>query len=181
MANFIKNINKIKEGSILGMTIYDEKGRELLSAGSELTVTKIQKIKDVGIEYIHIENKSIDLETLKNSKRFYESSEETRELTKEIYDDIIEKSNINIKKYKEVIAGIFDDILSKDGIILNLNNLKSFDDYYFEHAINSTVLAIATCLILGLNRKLIENIAIGTIIHDIGYTAVPDELLRKKS
>ncbi len=180
MANFIKNINRINEGSILGMTIYDEKGRELLSAGSELTATKIKKIKDVGIEYIHIENKSIDLETIKNSKRFYESSQETRELTKEIYDDIIEKSDINIKKYKEVISGIFDDILSKDGIILNLNNLKSFDEYYFEHAINSTVLAVATCLILGLNRRLIENIAIGTIIHDIGYTAVPTELLRKE-
>ena len=180
MANFIKNINKISEGDILGMTIYDEKGRELLSIGSTLTTSRIQKMKDVGIEYVHIENKRLDLDALKNSKRFYKSSEETRELTREIYDDIIDKSNVNIKKYKEVISGIFDDILSKDGIILNLNNLKSFDEYYFEHAINSTVLAVATCLILGLNRQLIENIAIGTIIHDIGYMAVPPELLRKE-
>lgn len=181
MANYIKYIDKIEEGSILGKTIYDELGRELLSNGTILTKHKIDKIKDVGVEYVHIENKKVDLQTLKNSRRFYESSEETKELTKEIYQDILEESNINIKKYKEVIEGIFDDILSKDGIILNLNNLKSFDDYLFEHAINSTVLAVATCLILGLNRKLIENIAIGTIIHDIGYMALPDELLHKKN
>jgi HD-GYP domain-containing protein (c-di-GMP phosphodiesterase class II) len=182
MAIIIKSISELTEGQILGKAIFDENGNELLSNGTELSKRMIDKIEKVGIDYVHVVNNVIDLFDRKEEKatRFYESTEKTKKLTKEIISDIIDDDTINLAKYKKVINGIFNDILTKDAIILNLDNLKSLSEYYFEHAINSTVLAVGTCLVLGLNRNLIEKIAMGIIIHDVGYNGVPKELLNKK-
>jgi HD-GYP domain-containing protein (c-di-GMP phosphodiesterase class II) len=182
MAIVIKSVSELTEGQILGKAIFDENGNELLSNGTELSKRMIGKIGNVGIDYVHIMDNVIDLFDRKEEKvtRFYESTERTKKLTKEIISDIINDDTINLVKYKKVIRGIFNDILTKDAIILNLDNLKSLSEYYFEHAINSTVLAVGTCLVLGLNRNLIEKIAMGIIIHDIGYNGVPKELLSKK-
>ena len=190
MAVEIKSIDKLIEGQILGKTLFDENGNELLAEGTKLSERMINKLENMGIEYVHIFNNVINLFSDKEEKekenekeketRFYESTEKTKKLTKEIFTDIVNDNTMNLSKYKVVIDEIFTDILKKDAIILNLENLKSLNEYYFEHAINSTVLAIGTCLILGLNRNLTEKIAMGIIIHDIGYKGIPEELLTKK-
>jgi len=183
MAIVIKPVTELVEGQILGKAIFDEKGNELLAINTELSKKMINKIGNVGIDYVHIREKVIKLfQEYKNDEetRFYESTKKTKELTKEIIKDIVDDAAVNLQKYKEVIDEIFSDILNKDAIILNLDNLKSLSEYYFEHAINSTVLAVGTCMVLGLNRNLIRKIAMGIIIHDIGYKGVPNELLSKK-
>lgn len=184
MAVEIKSIDELIEDQVLGKTLFDENGNELLSEGTKLSERMINKLENLGIEYVHIFNNVINLFDDKEEKeketRFYESTEKTKKLTKEIFNDIVDDSAINLSKYKVVIDEIFTDILKKDAIILNLENLKSLNEYYFEHAINSTVLAVGTCLVLGLNRKLTEKIAMGIIIHDIGYKGIPEELLTKK-
>jgi len=183
MGIVIKSVTDLIEGQILAKAIFDENGNELLVADTKLSKRMITKIENVGIDYVHIKEKVVELfETEKDpaENRFYESTEKTKKITKEIINDIIYDSTINLEKYKQVIDEIFVEILDMDAIILNLDNLKSLSEYYFEHAINSTVLAVGTCMVLGLNRDLIRKIAMGIIIHDIGYEKVPNELLTKK-
>lgn len=183
MLSVIQEVSDLKEGEILAKPIYDEMGMELLAKGTKISKRMIEKIEDLGITYIYImKNKENDISDndKKKMSRVYKSNIETKSKIKEIYKEVVEDSSINLEKYKEIIDEIFKDILDKDAIILNLGNLKNLNEYYFEHAINSTVLAMATCLVLGLNRRLIENISIGILLHDIGYITVPNELLNKK-
>jgi len=183
MGIVIKSVNDLIEGEILGKAIFDENGNELLVVDTKLSKRMINKIENVGVDYVHIKVKVVELfetEKTPEENRFYESTEKTKETTKKIISDILNDSTINLEKYKQVIDDIFVEILDMDAIILNLDNLKSLSEYYFEHAINSTVLAIGTCMVLGLNRVLIQKIAMGIIIHDIGYEKVPNELLSKK-
>jgi len=55
-------ISFVKEGTILGKDIYDEKGRILLSKGTSLRDRYIKKIKSLGIYSIYIMDEYSDVE-----------------------------------------------------------------------------------------------------------------------
>ena len=177
----IKSVEELEEGMVLARPIYNRFGNILLEKGQELNNKHIEKILNNNIDYVHIDDEVVDINDLNDSKqdKFYETKKETKKEVKDIFKNIVENKYIELSKYEKVINEILEDILSKDGLIVNINNLKDLSQYYYEHAINSTVLAVATSLVLGLNRKSIKKIAIGTLIHDIGYINVPKELLNK--
>jgi len=64
--------------------------------------------------------------------------------------------------------------------MINMVDLKGFDEYTFEHSINVTVLAILMGNYLDYNRKKLVKIGTGSILHDIGKSMVPDDILNKK-
>ena len=82
MAVEIKSIDELIEGQILGKTLFDENGNELLAEGTKLSERMINKLENMGIEYVHIFDNVINLFDNKKEKekeaRFYESTEKTR-------------------------------------------------------------------------------------------------------
>lgn len=86
---------------------------------------------------------------------------------------------INIAKTKRVVQELINRIIEDEAAIVELTSLRSFDDYTYVHSVNVCVLSLILGFHLGLERKALSNLGVGALMHDIGKSKLPIELVNK--
>ncbi len=87
--------------------------------------------------------------------------------------------SIETQSAKEVVGHMVDEVTENQDAILNLMNIKSFDDYTFTHNIN---VATISCLIgqqIGLSHDQLKELGMGGLLHDVGKLKIPLAILNK--
>ncbi|HIJ60003.1 MAG TPA: HD-GYP domain-containing protein [Nitrospirae bacterium] len=97
---------------------------------------------------------------------------------KSILDD--PRSGKNIAKTAEVVNNMIDNILENKDSIYDMLSLRNFDYYTYTHSVNVSVLSIGLGIELGLKRNEIEKLGTGAMLHDIGKSTIPHEVLNKQ-
>ena len=99
-----------------------------------------------------------------------------------VHDTVDKASNqdkVNIARSKRAVQNLIDIIVEDESALLEMTALKSFDDYTYVHSVNVCVLSLVLGYHLGLDRKTISDLGVGALIHDIGKTSLPVELVNK--
>jgi HD-GYP domain-containing protein (c-di-GMP phosphodiesterase class II) len=73
-----------------------------------------------------------------------------------------------------------EELLSKKNILVNLVDIKSMDNYTYQHSVNVAVLSLILGLRLKLNRIELQDLCIGALVHDIGKILTPKSILLKE-
>jgi len=190
-------INCIKEGSYLAKSIYDLDGRVLLAKGVKLTSKIIEKAEIIGIMslYVNDEYSSNEIEDIikpelrqKAIKAIVDSFKDSMKFRKYPVDNKY-KQHSNYKNSKvrhqhtenlsNVINEIIDEMLFKKSILINLVDIKSMDNYTYEHSVNVIILSLVLGIGLSMSRDKLYNLAMGAMMHDIGKIFIPKEVLQK--
>ncbi|WP_252187799.1 HD-GYP domain-containing protein [Anaeromonas frigoriresistens] len=185
-------ISFVKEGTILGKDIYDEKGRILLSKGTALRDRYIKKIKSLGIysiyimdEYSNVELNDVITPQIRSKaiitlKKTYHNFQQNYSQDDSYTKKSVQEANENISDISSVAEDILDDILSQKHVVVNLIDIKSTDNYTYQHCLNVSILSIILGLELKLDTKHLKHLAIGSLLHDIGKTLIPESILLKE-
>ncbi len=88
---------------------------------------------------------------------------------------------INVRKVKRVVHAIVDNILKDETYLLGFTTLKNFENYLYNHLINTTILSIAIAKRINLPRNQLSKLGIAAIFHDIGKAEIPLSILNKPS
>lgn len=88
-------------------------------------------------------------------------------------------NTINISKTKRAVQELINRLIEDEAAMLELTSLRSFDDYTYVHSVNVCVLSLMLGYHLGMDRKTLSNLGVGALLHDIGKTKLPVELLNK--
>lgn len=100
-----------------------------------------------------------------------------------IVQDMIAQSKssntINIAKTKRVVQQLVNHIIEDENSLLELVSLRKYDDYTYVHSVNVCVLSLVLGFHLGLDRKRLSNLGVGALLHDIGKTKLPIDLVNK--
>ena len=96
-----------------------------------------------------------------------------------ILDDVRSGRKLNVGAAQQVINSMIESILRNPDAFMWLSKLKDKDSYTYTHSIDTCALAITFGRHLGLPRKDLEQVAIGTLLFDIGKMKLPEELLDK--
>jgi len=187
-------IECIRENSLLGKNIYTSDGRCLLKAGVILTDVILKRIKELQIFSLYIidEYSSYEIEDIIKP----ELRQKSISVIKETFSDIerissahnFEKRNINQyskqeKKYFKSINNIaeelLDNVLSNKNVLLSLVDIKSMDNYTYSHCVNVAVISIVLGISLNISKRDLTYLCIGALIHDIGKSFIPNEVLQK--
>jgi len=80
---------------------------------------------------------------------------------------------------KGVISEMVDVVLEDKNAILGLTMIKGYDDYLFNHSVNVSILAIALGQGLGFPESTLNDLGLGALLHDIGKTRTPEEIVKK--
>jgi HD-GYP domain-containing protein (c-di-GMP phosphodiesterase class II) len=78
------------------------------------------------------------------------------------------------------VQGIVDAILTDSASMIGLTTLREFDDYTFVHSVNVCILSVALGRRLGLTKIQLLDLGLAALLHDIGKSRVPLELLNKR-
>lgn len=161
------SINYAKEGTLLALPIFDEYGRILVNRDVKLTEKIIEKLKEKGILEICIHDdisEGIDM-----------------------YDDISQKlksktikhlKNLNLDKVQENANKIVDELLYNSDVYEYVN-IKTFDNYTYEHSIAVSVYSTMIGISYGFSENEIRKLAIGGMLHDIGKNCIDYNILNK--
>ncbi|TKB92027.1 MAG: DUF3391 domain-containing protein [Nitrospira sp.] len=94
-------------------------------------------------------------------------------------DDVRMGRALNIEAVSEVVGRMADSILRNPDALTSLTRLKQFDEYTFFHSVNTSTLALSVGRHLGYARTPLLQLGTGMLLHDIGKTQIPIELLNK--
>ena len=171
----------LREGMMLGNNLWGERGELILAKNTVLTEDYIERIKKLNyngiyveddltkdIQIINIINDRVRAETVKCIKDVFITTENKGSLKKNTFNNM-----------QQQIESIVDEILENSSMVINMVDLKVFDDYTYFHSVNVAVLSIVLGTALGLRREQLCDLGIGAILHDIGKVFVKKDILCK--
>jgi len=104
---------------------------------------------------------------------------ETIGMVKEITTNIQGKQYPDVRKLKRLAQKAVHLITEDESILLGLAMIKNYDAYTFNHSVNVSIYALAIGRRLGFSRKTLTELGIAALLHDIGKSKIPKEILNK--
>jgi putative nucleotidyltransferase with HDIG domain len=104
---------------------------------------------------------------------------EAKKAITEIMGDIKMGKQVEVEKAEHVVELMVDSVFRNVDALTSLSRIKDQDSYLFMHSVNVCVLMISFCRFLGIERETINKVGIGALLHDIGKTNLPLDLLNK--
>ncbi|MBF0321071.1 MAG: DUF3391 domain-containing protein [Nitrospirae bacterium] len=105
-----------------------------------------------------------------------------RENSKILMQEIIDnpRSGKKIKSCKSLVEQITGSIQQNGQIVSGLLTLNKYDYYTYTHSVNVCVLCLGLAIALGgFAQKDINDLGMGSILHDVGKSQIPAEILNK--
>lgn len=183
-------VNCVRPGTLLGKTLYNSTGNILLKQGIELNDALLARLEENGIflvyvddGYSHQEIQDIIQPEVKNRaiesiRNVFELIEKKPKNSPEDHPDVrkmlIQKS---MSKYldsvKTISTQIIESILGSQTLMINLVDIKSYDNKTYEHSLNVAVLSLILGIEAKLSRNQLHSVFIGALLHDIGKVLLP--------
>ncbi|MFL0194910.1 HD-GYP domain-containing protein [Clostridium sp. WILCCON 0269] len=173
-------INRIKEKDVIGKSILTCDGQVLLKAGVELTNNYINKLKQLGVFYLYVEDERLEDVNIEDEKLLelkQSSIKSMSNIMSNLYD-------CNGKKLRKSLTGIEDMInyiIELGDVNKSLYDIQTYDNYTFIHSIDTCIMASFLGVSTGYDKWQLKEIGIGASLHDVGKTKIPLEILNKKA
>ncbi|MGF7184827.1 HD-GYP domain-containing protein (c-di-GMP phosphodiesterase class II) [Desulfitispora alkaliphila] len=172
------HISDVKPGMIVGKTIYSFDGKVLLAKGVTIRESYIKKLQHLGLPAIYISDPNSPAEEVSDVISDSTRNEANKNI-KDFFCNLQFNDKVDIKKITSSVNNIIDDLLSQKKMVVNLNDIRTYDDYTFGHCVNVGVLSIITGITLGFNHLQLKELGIGAILHDLGKTKIEKNVLNK--
>lgn len=175
----VLSINKVQPGMKIGRTIYGSNGDTLLNAGVELSTKYLDRLAELGITALYIQDESTDAIEIDDVV-----SEKTRleavKFIKEVMSNIKLHPSFDVKKVNEVVNNIINELLVNKDLVVNIIDIRAMNDYTFGHSVNVAILSIITGIALGLDQEKLKKLAAGALFHDIGKTVISEQIINNR-
>ncbi|WP_372768668.1 HD-GYP domain-containing protein [Pseudoalteromonas sp.] len=196
-------VSDLKPGMFVQGVVKQQGSVKVKTEGWVRTQTAINKLVQSGILEVSVDpDKFIDLNQKKDSvKKTTEtpkfdptkatasfSSEaskakklysEAKQLQSKAFDDIRAGRKIDVEPFKHVASGFIDSVFRNQDALACMTRIREKDAYLLEHSINVSVLMSIFAKHMGFERAVINELATGALLHDIGKIKVPDAILNK--
>lgn len=179
------SIENLQSGAVLGKTIYSNDGRPLLKRGAELSAKTIGTLARLGYQYIYIQDElSADIEQpdLVTEEVRAQATNTVREAFKgavQAQDSRFAKIGINFDAISDVAGNLVESILQNPELSIQIVDLKSYDQYTFQHSVNVAIMGVVLGKHLRFNFGELKDLATGLLLHDLGNVTIPEAILQK--
>ncbi|MGN0161762.1 MAG: HD-GYP domain-containing protein [Lachnospiraceae bacterium] len=186
-------------GMKMAQTVVDQSGRLLVERGAVLDEYIISSLLKLGIMGIYVGE---DVEEEKKEEPPVEVSPKAQEKIEQLSVEDSPKVRISESVKKRVDEGIqflfnnteSDDftnasasvtsdlmkaIAENDAVAVDIDMLKVSDEYTFKHSVDVATMGMIIAKKLGLDEQQIYEIGIAGLLHDVGKSKIPSEVLNK--
>ena len=157
----------LEKGMVLCYTLYDDNEKVLLRSNKKLTQNNIIRIQQLDIPGLYIfEDDDITSHTPI-------VSEQTR------MKALKSLKRLNIDDCIYIANNIVEEVRESDSMIMETLNISSYDSYTYTHSVNVDILSVILGVALGLRDDDLHKLSQAALLHDIGKTCLPLEILNK--
>lgn len=111
------------------------------------------------------------------AKRIYVESQEH---VNSLFKDIRLGKNIAMAEVTDTITPLADSIFRNPDTLTLLSNIKAANEDLETHCINCCVLSLTFARHLGFDKSKTIELGIAALLHDIGETQIPNDILKRR-
>lgn len=190
--------NSLKKGMRMGQSIKDRLDRILVARGTILDDYLIHTLKKLSITGVYIEEGEEEIVEEKEEKLSAEISDiieknKVKDPAKVQLSESVKKrvsegvqylyNNSDSEQFAETSNRITNDLVraidENDALAVDISTLKTSDEYTFKHSVDVATISMIIARKQGFSEKDVYNIGIAGLLHDMGKSKVPPEILNK--
>jgi len=188
------SIHDLKKGHFVVDIVEQHGSYNLSRAGHIKSHVVINSLKAKGVKSVLVDTtKTIDdalnvplpeqhertgpviLEVGKAKKLFNQS----KQIQQQVFLDIQHGRPIKVAPIVAVINQTITAIFKNPDALICVINIRNKNEYLLEHSVSVSVLMIVFAHFLKMDRAIIQQLAIGAFLHDVGKIKVPEQILNK--
>ncbi len=177
----IVSVNELAKDMVLAREVIDlETGRVLLGKGTPVLPQYSERLQKSNINYLYVEDPPSDGDGI--------------EIVPEICDEIRSQAEDSLQKiflrlqlsqepeYRsamQITQELIREVLAKREIMINVYELRNKGGDFIGHSVNVAFLSLLMGNNLQYDDEKLRNLGTGALLHDIGMTGLPAELVNK--
>lgn len=172
---------------ILGKPVVTDGGKIVLSENTVLTDSVIRRLSEWGFTTLYIKQPSQEEPRIENEmsmvsekRHFLRKHAEIVTVLKDAFEKTRYFKEVPLANMKEM-AQALDSLVNSVGVISHLEAIRSIDDYVFRHSVNVGIMVGVIGKWIGMKGSPLKELVLAGLLHDIGKTQVPLEILNKGS
>jgi len=189
----------LQEGMKIDQSIIDGTNRVLIARGAILDDFMIKGLLKLGISGVYVregeeevvessEDEPIAQETLKTIEKLRVEDRKSVNISESVRARVAEGitylySNTDSEHLADTTKDITNDLMKaideNDAIAVDISALKVSDEYTFKHSVDVATMAMIVAKKLNMSKEDIYDIGIAGLLHDIGKSKIPNEILNK--
>ena len=158
-------------------------GAETKQAPAERYAEIVTRLRDAKIETFQVDapaetqtDREFNEEAKAAANRTYSQSVA---VTRDVINSVRIGKTPNIRKIKRVVQGIVDQVLNEETSLIGLTAIRDYDEYTFTHSVNVCIFSVALGRRLGMTKLQLYELGLAALMHDIGKSRVPLDVLQK--
>ena len=193
-------VEELREGMIVARPVYDDRLDFLLSAGQRVNQTVINRLKQLEVFDIYIEEPGtedihppafISQKTRRRAhrllRRTFDEMMNAAELSRAAKEDVMTllekdrryRNTVRINALKDVIKRTLGELISNNTETFEVSFVHSYLNYHYEHALNTMILSLVIARGFGYSEEELLQLGFAALLHDIGKMVWP-ELAKKR-
>jgi HD-GYP domain-containing protein (c-di-GMP phosphodiesterase class II) len=201
----LMSLEDVRPGMMLGVGLRNGEGHTLLGPGQMLNPTYIGRLKEIGYCAVWIDDEDTrDLpyeDSLSEGTRlattasiqatFAMTLRETARLRSVSVEEV--RGTLEDRRFQQAfhdssvierLTGNVDLVVSEvldRAVLTGLGSLRTHSTYMYHHCLDAAVTATMIGRLVGFDKKMLTQLAVGCILHDIGSIFVDSDILDKPS
>jgi HD-GYP domain-containing protein (c-di-GMP phosphodiesterase class II) len=167
----IISLDSVKGNELLAKDIITSSDSVLMTAGTVVKVEYVKRLKNLNVEYIYIEDDIAQGVNLTDSLEL-QIKDQCEEAMRNILLKYSYHNDSELEEIKLVADEIIFDIMKEPEVIYNLSSIREKSDTTYSHLLNVCALSVILAYKLKVPKTKIRDIAIGCLLHDIGFTYI---------
>lgn len=172
-------IDRVKEDQVLGKSVFANNGQILLKAGVKLTNLYISKLKKLGVFYIYVEDARLDDVQVEDEKLTELKQSAIRSMSN-VAANLYNGEKKSLKDSVQKVENMIDYIIDMGDVNKSIYDIQTYDNYTFIHSLDTCIMSSFLGITAKIDRYNLKELGIGAILHDIGKTKIPINILNKR-
>lgn len=171
--------NCLTEGMMVAQTLYGKNNEKLLCSGTLLTERLIESLTKLRFAGVYIDDeisRDIDIVNVISDELRVETTNNLKKVFLKAGDG---RSVPNPQHIKQQVDSIITQLMENKNMMVNMVDLKCFDNYTYAHSVNVGVLALVIGVAAGFNENMLSKLGMGAILHDIGKVFINKNIINK--
>ncbi|NLO09767.1 MAG: HD domain-containing protein [Clostridiales bacterium] len=167
----IISVDSVKGHELLAKDILNDSNSVLMTAGTIVKKDYINRLKELNIEYIYVEDE-IALGVSLTESLELQIKDQCQEAVREILTKYSYHTDSELEEIITIADEIIYDIMREPEVMYNLSSIRNKSEGTYSHSLNVCALSVILAVKLKLPKQKVREIAVGCLLHDIGYTFI---------
>ena len=161
-------IDELQGGEILAKQILTNDYQVLLGKGTVVKAEYIEKLKELDIQSVYIEEFVEQAKLDENEILQEEVKEDCLSKVRNVLERHMYNKGEDFKRIEEATNKIMLNILNDECVMEKVYEIKTRSLDIYEHSMSVCVLSILTSLKLNVSKEKIYEIGVAALLHDLG-------------